>query len=272
MSTSDLDGGPPSKKFKPGTEDDGFAGWRSTIPDEIGDITNRAIGEDINAHLHMRTAIRNAWTNASNGHSSDRISAVTTPLKKAVFMCTTGAVVSAEFPPNDTTLNETFSVLKLPESLAYPHPVRACNVCYDADKVAATVTSYVDGGDDASSTAHGVDSPDAGLEKAQDLLVRVATFNSWDARIHLECTMHVSNVNARNAAAAAAAATGGTVSVPQEVHVLMAQSLEVYNKHAEAILRTIAGLSDILTRNITAIGSRLNAIEKVVIPHTDAKK
>jgi hypothetical protein len=75
---------------------------------------------------------------------------------------------------NDTTLNETFSVLQLPESLAYPHPVRACNVCYDAAKVVEMVTSYVAGTADASGTTPDDDALEVGMAKVYDLLERVA--------------------------------------------------------------------------------------------------
>jgi hypothetical protein len=199
---------PASKKHKTGTEDvDSFSVWRNTIPDDISENTTRDIGAEITAHEQMKTAIWQAWRNASSGHPEDKTKAATTPLKRAVFMCKTGAVVSAEFPQNDTTLNETFSVLQLPESLAYPHPVRACNVCYDAAKVVEMVTSYVAGTADASGTTPDDDALEVGMAKVYDLLERVAIYNSWDARIHLECALHVANVKARLEKEEAAAAT-----------------------------------------------------------------
>jgi hypothetical protein len=156
---SGCQGEPANKKHKIGTEDfDGCACWRSTIPADISDDTTRAIEDEITAQESMKTAIRLAWTNVQKGHPANETKLATTPMKRAVFMCKTGAVVSAEFPQNNTTLSDTFTGLHLPESLAYPHPVRVCNVCYNAVKVDEAVTSYMqtqttaDGIADASAT------------------------------------------------------------------------------------------------------------------------
>jgi hypothetical protein len=132
------------KKHKSGTEDvDGYAGWRSTIPTDISEGTARAIEEEITAHESMKTAIRLAWTNVQKGHPANETKLATTPMKRAVFMCKTGAVVSAEFLGSDAALNETFTVLHLPESMAFPHSVRVCNVCCNAGAVDAAITSYM---------------------------------------------------------------------------------------------------------------------------------
>jgi hypothetical protein len=224
----------------------------------------------------MKTAIRLAWTNVQKGHPANETKLATTPMKRAVFMCKTGAVVSAEFLGSDAALNETFTVLHLPESMAFPHSVRVCNVCCNAGAVDAAITSYMptpttaDDTGGAPTPAPDSDATESGMEKVNALLDRVAIYNSWDARIHLECGLHVDSVKARSVkdAAAATAAAVGVVSVPEEVQTAMMSHLLTYTNHAKHIGVLIQTLTEEVTKALGTISARLAAIEAVVKPPT----
>ena len=108
------------------------------------------------------------------------------------------------------------------------------------------------------------------MEKVNALLDRVAIYNSWDARIHLECGLHLDSVTARNVedAAAATAAAVGAVSVPGEVQTAMMSHLGKYTEHAKQIGTLIQTLTEEVTRALGTISARLDAIEAVVKPQT----